>query len=205
MFHSAFETLIRLDHMAWYYLNVQWHNSLMDYIIPFFRNPWFWSPVYLFLAIFMPLQFGRNGWFWCVAFLLTFALTDQLCASVLKPYFHRFRPCHNPWLSSIVHLVIDCGGEYGFPSNHAANHFALGIFTAVTVSRMVKWIWVVAIVWALLVGYSQVYVGAHFPADVLFGGAIGSTIGLVIGKIFNRYFRLQKSSRLASAALNEGI
>jgi len=187
MLENILQSLVRLDHMAWYYLNVQWHNPFLDNIIPFFRNPWFWAPLYLFLLIFMPLKFGAKGWLWCLAFVITFALSDFVCASLLKPFFHRLRPCHNPWLNGIVHMLIDCGGQYGFPSNHAANHFSLGIFAAITTGKMAGWVWPVAIFWALLVAYAQVYVGAHFPLDVVCGGLLGIVIAVCTGKIFNRY------------------
>lgn len=196
MFSHICDTLIRLDHMAWYYLNVQWHNAFFDYIIPYFRNPWFWAPLYLFLAIFMPSRYRWNGLFWCVAFIITFALSDQVSASLMKPYFHRLRPCHNPFLQSMVHLLVDCGGDYGFPSVHATNHFALGIFGAVTLGRLAKWVWPVAVIWAALISFSQVYVGVHFPLDVLCGAIVGTAIGICTGKIFNRFFNLQQVKQL---------
>ena len=186
------ETIIQWDHIAWYYINVRGHNAVLDFIAPFLRNPVFWAPLYLFLAIFIPARYRRNGFLWCAAFLITFAISDQVSASLLKPYFHRFRPCHNPWLKDMVHLMVDCGGEYGFPSVHATNHFALGIFGAVTLSRQYKWIWPVAIGWALVVALSQVYVGVHFPLDITFGGAVGAIIGIITGKLFNKFFRLEK-------------
>ncbi len=192
MLNEARDLIVQWDHIAWYYINVRGHNSLLDFMIPFLRNPVFWAPLYLFLAIFIPAKYRRNGLFWCLAFILTFALSDQVSASLLKPYFHRLRPCHNPWLKDMVHLMVDCGGEYGFPSVHATNHFALGIFTALTLSRQVKWIWPVAILWALIISYAQIYVGVHFPLDVAFGALTGTIVGIITGKIFNRFFRLEK-------------
>jgi len=192
MFNKICDSLIRLDHIAWYYINVQWHNPFLDYVVPYLRNPWFWSPLYLFLLIFMPSRFRRNGWLWCAAFIISFAIADQVSASLMKPYFHRLRPCHNPFLQGIVHLLVDCGGGYGFPSVHATNHFALGIFSAVTLGRLAKWVWPAAIIWATLVSFAQVYVGVHFPLDVTCGALVGTVIGICTGKIFNRYFDLRQ-------------
>jgi len=186
------DTIVQWDLKVWYYLNTQWHNPFMDKVVPFLRHPYFWSPLYLFLLIYMPSRFRAKGWLWCLGFLVSFIIADQVSATFMKPYFHRLRPCHNPSLSHVIHQVVNCGGQYGFPSSHAANHFAIGIFMAVTLSRKVKWIWSAAILWALSVSFAQVYVGVHFPLDVTVGGLLGTSIGLITGGIFNRYFDLAK-------------
>ena len=67
--------VVRVDHSIWYYLNTQWHNSFLDFVVPYLRNQYFWSPLYLFLLIFLPYNFGKRGWIWCAAYLLAFALS----------------------------------------------------------------------------------------------------------------------------------
>jgi len=190
------DVIIYCDHVAWYYINFQWRNGLFDVIMPLFRNPNFWAPLYLFLAIFMPYNYRSRGWLWCLGFILAFVITDQLTASVMKPYFHRLRPCHNPALAEVIHLLVSCGGQYGFPSSHAANHFSIGIFSAVTLGRYVRWVWPVAIIWAASVCYAQVYVGVHYPLDVTVGAGIGCIVGFLLGKLFNRFFKLQRRVKL---------
>lgn len=185
--------VIKCDHTVWYYMNTQWHNSFLDFVVPFLRNQYFWAPLYFFLLIFIPYKFRMRGWLWCAAYLLAFTLSDQVVVNVIKPFFHRVRPCSNPYLSNIVHLIVECGSGYSFPSAHAANHFSMGIFSAVTLGRMAKWVWPVAIAWAFLVSFAQVYVGVHFPLDVTCGGLLGATIGLIVGKVFNRYADLSKA------------
>lgn len=180
------ESLLRLDYIIWGYINVRWHNSYLDTIMVFARNQWTWAPLYLFLALFIPRRFGRNGWIWCAVFILTFALSDQLSATVIKPLVGRLRPCNDPYFQGIVHIIVPCGGGKSFPSSHAANHFSLAIFSSITLSKHYKWVWVAAIVWATLVAYAQVYVGVHYPLDVLCGGIIGAFIGLFTGSIFRR-------------------
>ena len=201
MLKTIRDLLVYYDHVAWYYLNTQWHNSFFDFVVPFLRNPWFWSPLYLFLSLFIPGKFGRKGWVWCAVFLVSFILSDQVSATILKPYFHRLRPCNNPYLATIIHLIVPCGGAYGFPSSHAANHFSLGIFSAITLGRVAKWVWPVAIVWALLVSFAQVYVGVHYPLDVTCGALLGSLIGCCTGRLFNRYFLLSEKSKPQAPAL----
>ena len=190
MLKHFLDSLIHLDYVIWYYLNTRWHNDFFDAVIPFLRNQWFWAPLYLFLALFIPRRYGRQGLVWCTFFLITFTLSDQISASLLKPLFHRARPCNNPILMPFVHLLVSCGSGYSFPSSHASNHFAMGIFSACTLGRYARWVWPVAVLWALSVSFAQVYVGVHFPLDVTCGGILGAAIGLATGSFFNRYLGL---------------
>ncbi len=183
-------TIIYYDHICWFYVNNQWHNRYLDAIIPFFRNQWFWAPLYLFLALFVPSRFGVRGVAWCLFFVLCFGLSDQLSASLLKPLFHRIRPCNDPELASLVRTLVPCGGGYSFPSSHASNHFSLGVFSSLTLSRVYPKIWLLPIAWAALVSFSQVYVGVHFPLDVFCGGILGTCVGVLGGRVFNRRFSL---------------
>lgn len=185
------ETILRLDYIIWGYINVRWHTPALDTIMVFARNQWTWSPLYLFLLIFMPRRFGRNGWLWCAAFLITFSLSDQLSASVIKPLVGRLRPCNDPYFQGIVHIIVPCGGGKSFPSSHAANHFSLALFSSISLGRFSRWVWIAAIAWAFLVAYAQVYVGVHYPLDVLCGGLLGASIGWLTGKLFNNKILLQ--------------
>lgn len=184
------DILLYWDHVAWFYINTRWHNAFFDSVIPFLRNQWFWAPLYLFLLLFFPARFGKKGWQWCAGFIISFGLSDQLSATVMKPWFHRVRPCNNHWLAGLVHNIVPCGGGYSFPSSHAANHFALAVFMGITLGAGARWIWPAALIWAFVVAMSQVYVGVHFPLDVVCGAAVGSVCGLVAGTLFNRRYKL---------------
>jgi undecaprenyl-diphosphatase len=190
--------LLKLDLEIWYYLNNQWRTDWLDYLIPFFRNQFFWVPVYLFLFVLMLVNYGRKGLYWVIGFLLTFGAADWICASVIKPYVGRLRPCNTPALQDLVHVIVECGSGYSFPSNHAANHFAFAAFINATIGKAYpgirKWVWL----WPILVSYSQVYVGVHFPLDVTAGALLGIAIGKCTGALYNRFSgRLQPVSALA--------
>lgn len=183
--------ILNWDYTIWYYMNTEWHTPFLDFVVPFLRNQWTWAPLYLFLAIFVPRNFGKRGWIWCAAFLIAFGISDQLSAHLLKPIFHRTRPCNNPFLADVVHNIVPCGSGFSFPSSHASNHFALGFFMAATLGRKFKWVGPAALLWAFMVSYAQVYVGVHFPLDVTVGAIIGIITGSFVAMLFNRRFALE--------------
>ena len=190
MLKTVQNSLLYWDHVAWFFINTRWHNSLFDLVLPFIRNQWFWAPLYFFLLLFMPSRFGKKGWVWCLFFIISFAISDQVSAHLLKPLFQRLRPCNTPYLYSVIRTLVPCGGGYSFPSSHAANHFALAVFGIATLKFNFRRLWIPAVLWAAAVSYAQVYVGVHFPLDVLCGAIIGILTGMTTGAVFNRYFRL---------------
>lgn len=185
-----FKAIQHIDENLLKVINVDCSNSLFDFLMPFFRNPYFWAPVYLFLLVWMWSQFGMKGIWWCVFFFITFTFTDFISASLLKPIFHRVRPCNDFSVSVFLTHVVKCGVGYSLPSSHAANHFGLSFFMIYTIGKINKTITPLAIAWALLVCYSQMYVGVHYPTDILFGAFIGFGIGKFNASYFNKRFGL---------------
>lgn len=97
-----------------------------------------------------------------------------------KDVFERLRPCHNPNIASLVHVVDGCGGKYGFVSSHASNSFALALFIGLLLRKHYKYFLPLMVFWAALVSYSRIYVGVHYPADILGGAILGSLIGIFV-------------------------
>lgn len=91
----------------------------------------------------------------------------------------------------MVHIIVPCGSGYSFPSSHAANHFALGVFMAITLKDKIKNIWWWTMIWAAAVAYAQVYVGVHFPFDVFCGGLLGAGVGRLTGYVFHIWIGLE--------------
>jgi membrane-associated phospholipid phosphatase len=179
------EQLLNLDYWLFELIHIKCANGLFDFIAPFFRNQYFWVPLYVFILIVMYQRFGKEGLWWCVGFLASFALADFISASILKPMFGRVRPCVDPmWYGQIRHLV-NASTSPGFPSTHASNHFALSAYMAVTLSRHFKKIALLAYIWAALVALAQVYVGVHYPLDVTCGALLGIWIGYITGNYVN--------------------
>lgn len=170
-------------------INTGCSNSFFDAVMPFMRNSVNWAPLYLFLLVFVVTNFKTKGIWWAVFFLSTVALTDMTGTYGFKHVFQRIRPCNDAVFSEHVRLVIDkCAGGFSFISNHAANHFAMTFFFIATFrSSLGKWVWL-ALAWAPLIAFAQVYIGVHYPLDVITGALIGSIYGLSIGHYFNKRF-----------------
>lgn len=177
---------VQTDFAMWYKLHATWRSGILDATMPFVRNQFFWVPLYMFLAVYMPVNYRRQGIFWCVLFILCFAFGDFISAHLVKPFFHRTRPCNDPRLAKALHLIVERSSGYSFPSSHAANHFALGTFMAATLGGRNTWVIFAALLWATLVAYAQVYVGVHFPMDVIGGGLIGVVIGLLMAVVYRK-------------------
>ena len=115
--------------------------------------------------------------------ILVVSLADQSSVHLFKNVFQRLRPCHEPALEGLVHLVNNkCGGQYGFISSHAANTFGVAFLALLWIRK--RWFTAVMLLWALLVAYSRIYLGVHYPGDVLVGGLWGAGCGALLFVLF---------------------
>lgn len=186
---SLFSRIQQWDQWLFHKINGSCSNPLFDTLMPFLRNSVNWAPLYIFLLAFVLTNFRTKGIWWVVFFLTTVAITDMTGTYVFKHVFQRIRPCNDPIFSVQVRLVINkCAGGYSFISNHAANHFAMALFFITTFRRRLgNWTWL-ALLWAPLIAFAQLYIGVHYPSDVLAGAMVGTIYGLSIGRYFNKRF-----------------
>ena len=123
--------------------------------------------------------------FYSLLFIAIMILIADQTANLFKDSFQRLRPCYNESLIDSVRLVKEsCGGKYGFFSAHASNSFSLAVFFGLLFKNRFRYIIYISLLYASLISYSRIYLGVHFPLDILFGGVYGITIGLVVFRIY---------------------
>jgi undecaprenyl-diphosphatase len=165
----------QIDKQLFVHLNGS-HTAFWDTVMLWITQKNSWLPFYALLIAFFAYT-KRLGAVWVlVAVALAIAGADQITSGFMKPFFERLRPCHAPDLAGMVHNVGKCGGQYGFASSHAANTFALATLLWLVFRKDYPQ-FVLMFGWAAVVSYSRIYVGVHYPADILVGGAIGAGCG----------------------------
>ncbi len=187
-------TLQQIDSSIFLYFNGM-HASWTDVLFYYISNRFVWIPLYLLLAFFLFRRYRKKAWIVVAAVVISVFLSDQSC-NLIKRTVQRPRPSHNIELVDQVHLVakpdgtLYKGGPYGFPSSHAANAMALAFIVVIFLTRE-KTLWTLLMFfWMLLVSYSRIYLGVHYPGDIIVGWCVGAIwSGLII-------FGLQKSKWL---------
>lgn len=187
------EALKQADAGLFLWLNGH-HSVLFDKLMYFVSGKWEWIPLYAVILGFIIYRFRWKAIWVLLAVALMITFSDQL-SNLLKSTVMRSRPCRDPEIGHLVHLVNDyCGGAYGFVSAHAANSFALATFISLLYRR--RWVTTALLCWAFLVSYSRVYLGVHYPGDILCGALLGASLAWVLYLILLRIpfadFRAQK-------------
>ena len=180
-----FEKLEELDRSLIVYLNGI-HNPMFDTIMHYVSGKLIWAPLFLWVLY---LVFTKYNLKTLLIFILSAGLTvllaDRISVELFKNVFERLRPCHNGEIGQLMHLYDDhCGGQFGFVSSHATNFFGLAVLFALVLKNKVKGIVPLMLFWAALIGYSRIYLGVHYPADVVGGAILGSIIGFLTYYIF---------------------
>lgn len=171
--------LKRIDVDLFLFLN-RHNNSFFDFCFYWISHKWIWIPFYAFLLYLLIKEQKHRTWFVLIFIALAITISDQISSTFLKEHFMRFRPCHDSSISSKVHLVNNyCGGSYGFVSSHAANAFALAAFFSRLFKNNNSGLTYTLWIWAAVVSYSRIYLGVHFPGDILGGAIVGVFSGFV--------------------------
>jgi undecaprenyl-diphosphatase len=142
-----------------------------------------WAPLYLAILLYLGFRYKRKFLIIIPFIILAVTLADQVSVQLFKNIFQRLRPCHEPSLAGMVHLVNgECGGLYGFVSSHASNSFNVALLSLMFIKR--RWYTISIILWASVIGYSRIYLGVHYPGDVVCGAMVGAFIGWGVYKLY---------------------
>jgi len=174
--------LQHLDQQLFLFLNS--HNSpFWDTVMYAISGRVIWAPVYLSILLYLGFKYKRKFLIIIPFIIIAVTLADQVSVQLFKNIFIRLRPCHEPSLAGMVHLVKgECGGLYGFVSSHASNSFNVALLSLMFIKK--KWYTISIILWASVIGYSRIYLGVHYPGDVVCGSMVGAFIGWGVYKLY---------------------
>jgi len=166
--------MLEADRNIFLFLN-SFHSPFFDEMMRIISLRSVWIPLYLFIVGLLILRYHGKVWIALLFAVVLVVITDQVSV-VVKNAVERLRPCHEPSLEGMVHLVGNrCGGMYGFVSSHASNAFGIAAFASPLVQK--KWFAWTIFIWASVVAYSRIYLGVHYPGDVLGGALLGIVAG----------------------------
>jgi len=172
----------RLDQQLLLFLNSV-NSPFWDQVMYAISGRLIWAPLYLAIIVYLGLKFKRKFLVILLFIIIGITLADQISVHLFKNLFQRLRPCHEPALEGLVHLVKgECGGMFGFVSSHATNSFYVALLSLLFIRK--RWFTILLVLWASVVGYSRIYLGVHYPGDVICGSILGALIGWGIYELY---------------------
>jgi undecaprenyl-diphosphatase len=170
-----------LDQQLFLFLN-SLHSPFWDKVMWGISEIYIWIPLYLAIIVALAIKYRRKFLMLILVIIIAVTLSDQLSV-IIKNSVHRLRPSHEPSMTGLVHIVHDYrGGLYGFVSSHASNCFMVAVMSLLLIRK--RWFTISILFWAMVVSYSRIYLGVHYPGDVLFGSLLGILVGWSIFKLY---------------------
>lgn len=183
------EEIIQEDKQVFLYLN-NLGDPAFDQFWMLISSTWIWVPLYIIFLYFLYKNYKLRSLVFILIFLTLGAVVSDQLSNVFKYGVARLRPCHDPTLEHHMRIV-KCGGQFGFYSAHASNTFFLAIYLGILLKNKIKWFPYAIVVWALVVSYSRIYLGVHFPIDILVGAFVGSLLGVIFGALAKKVINKQ--------------
>lgn len=179
------DTLLAIDEWLFLFLN-QLHADWLDPIMFFISGKLEWAWLYVLIIIRIIYKYKTAGIIALGVLVLGITINDSITSGFMKPFFERLRPSHEPSLAGMVHTINNYkGGLYSFASSHASNAFALTAFLWLIFKRKEKWV-IYMFIWAAVVAYSRIYLGVHYPGDIIAGASIGILVSYLLYTIYNK-------------------
>jgi len=166
------------------------NSSFWDTIMWWASDKLIWIPVYILFLLLLWKNYKSKIWVVMIFAALLIFLSDQISVHLFKDVFQRLRPCHDSALDGMVHIVnAKCGGSYGFYSSHASNIFAIAAFVISLHKKHCPSLYLGIFLWAGLIAYSRIYLGVHYPGDVIAGAIAGSFLGWMLARFLKNLLR----------------
>lgn len=186
----------QIDKSIFLFIN-SFNNPFWDRVMWIISGKTTWIPLYLAIIVLLAFRYRSKMLILVPLIVLAITASDQLSVHAFKEVFMRLRPCHEPSLEGLVHIVNGkCPGKYGFVSSHASNSFAAAVLSLLLIRK--KWFTWSILAWASIVGYSRIYLGVHYPGDVICGGLLGVLVGYLVFWIFRLLDKKLSSMNLFS-------
>ena len=185
---SFFGGVQLLDEQLFVFLNSQ-GSERWDGLWLLVTNKFSGIPFYMALMYLVYRDYGLKNMLIVTAMIVVMiAMTDQL-ANLFKHGFERPRPCREEHLKEVIRYIAPRCGRYGYFSAHAASSMALAVFLGLVLRKTYKYLVLLLLLWASIVGFSRIYVGVHYPLDTLTGMVIGAMVGFLVYKLSHRYVK----------------
>lgn len=193
------EALLQWDTSIMHWINQGWSHPILDFIFPLIRNKYFWIPLYVLCISW--IMYNHEVRYVLLIFLflgLSIFAADTISSQLIKKEVQRPRPCHSMQMNPQVIERVACGSGYSFTSSHAANHFCIAaFFISIFGVLMDKWkyLWWL---WAIAISIAQVYVGLHYPLDIIGGALLGLVVGFSMGRFcFHKLISMAQKDNLS--------
>jgi undecaprenyl-diphosphatase len=185
------DNLLQFDILIFGLINQDLSNPFFDFLLPLFRSKFFWIPLYILVLGFLIFKLKKQSIGMILLFVITVFLTDKINSELIKKSVARTRPCNEIMLADAVIKRVECGNGFSFASSHAANHFALAqlfvliLFPLISTNKTKRYLLgVLSFFWAFSIAFAQVYVGVHYPSDVIVGALLGISLASLTYALF---------------------
>jgi undecaprenyl-diphosphatase len=170
-----------LDQQLFLFLN-SLNSPFLDQVMHAISGKLIWVPLYLAILIYLGKTYKRKFLIILLFLIIAATFSDQFSV-IIKNLVQRLRPCLEPELNGMVHLFRgECGGKYSFVSSHATNSFDVALLSLLFIRK--RWYTISIIIWAAVIGYSRIYLGVHYPGDVICGSILGALIGWSVYSLY---------------------
>ena len=183
--------ILQLDYSLFHFIYSATKNECSDIIMPILRDRYTWIPMYFILLIYIIFkQSWTKGGVIIIGLVMTIGFADFVSSQLIKKSIKRPRPCHHNAYSQPIDSIVTCGKGYSFPSSHASNHFALAFYLILIGLIRRPSLKIGFLFWAFIISYAQVYVGLHYPFDILGGLLLGYFLSLIFSIIIRKVLSL---------------